>query len=96
MDIQWSTNNGYTLVGSCQADGVCEEKQGLLAGDKNTVGTECCFDQNCNHPSKILVLFIIGSSLINSFQIHLNNYSFSSIYFDFSQNDCELIYHLMF
>ncbi len=88
MNIEWSTNNGYTLVGSCQADGVCKEKQVLLTGDENTVGTECCFNQYCNHPSKYS--FYSSSSSSIRFTFTLTVIALASIFWFFSQNNCHI------
>jgi hypothetical protein len=51
MDIEWTENNGYTLVGQCQRLGRCQAVTVDLTGDENTVGTQCCSTQYCNDPS---------------------------------------------
>ena len=60
MDIVWTGNNGYTLVGSCQRLGRCQAVTIDLTGDEKTVGTQCCSTQYCNDPS--LYGFYVSSS----------------------------------
>lgn len=52
--------NGFTLVGSCQAIGSCVQKTPLFPShhsseereyrDLEQIGTVCCSDQYCNDP----------------------------------------------
>lgn len=51
MDILWTSNNGYTLIGSCQRLGKCHTVETVLTGDESTLGTQCCSTQYCNDPT---------------------------------------------
>jgi hypothetical protein len=50
MEVSWTSNNGYALVGSCQRQAKCNAVKAALTDDENTKGTLCCTNQYCNDP----------------------------------------------
>ena len=71
MDISWTENNGYTLVGQCQRLGRCQPVDIDLTGDENTMGTQCCSTQYCNDPSSYRFYVSSSSKQSTSFLVSL-------------------------